>query len=114
MKPRMYGLVLDKENAKKLHEEGELKDGWDLGFQSLLALPEQRYAVIWTDSLERLKKRAPMIVLAADLSHLEMGVRAACASLDDVECQWIILADQEAVALVKRLLFSDCIPKGSA
>lgn len=114
MKPIMYGFVVDRENAKNLHEEGELKGGWELGFSSLLALSEQRYAVIWTDSLERVKKLAPMIVLAADLKHLEQGMRAACQSLSDVECQWVILADQEAVALVRRILFADCTPKGSA
>lgn len=114
MKTRLYGFVVDKDGATKMRKEKALKGGWQIAFHTLLGLPAMHYAVVWTPDVKRLKKNAPMIILAADSAHLQEAMRMACQSLSEVYCEWRILADAEATTVAQRELLADAVSKGTA
>lgn len=92
----------------------KLGGGWIDGGQLWEASPEMPFVVLLAHEPLRIRRRAPVVVLARDAASLQTAVRTACGLLSDITCAWIRLLDPQAQQLVDQVLLGDATSQGRA
>lgn len=91
-----------------------LGGGWLEGAQVWEASTEMPYVVLLAHEQIRVRRRAPLVMLARDSESLRAAVRNACSRLSNVTCAWVRLLEPETQSLVDQVLLADATPKGRA
>jgi hypothetical protein len=90
-----------------------LGGGWHTGFEAWRA-SGLRFALLIAPNLDRIHRRAPLLLAARDEEALRAIMRAGCAMLDDVTCAWLRAIEPDVAWLVDEELLRDATVMGSA
>jgi hypothetical protein len=108
-------LVADREHLEQLADLCVFLGGsWSAAVDAWREQPRYAYLVLLTDTPERIKRRAPEVMLAADNEALRRAIEQCCQKLNDVRCAWVRLIGAEAFEIIDQVIRADVIRHGRA
>jgi hypothetical protein len=109
-------LVVDRPTAGKLKPAiADLGGDWVTMFDTWQH-SGFAYLLLLAHTPVRLKRRAPLTMLADNTTRLREVIQTACSQLDDVDCRWLICVEpgSEADQIVREEVLRDSTAEGHA
>jgi hypothetical protein len=99
--------------AKDVHEFG---GAWEEMFETWRRLSPMQYLVMLAHTKERIRKRAPLTMMAVDDDALRQVLRHCCDQLSGKQCRWALFVEHGSTAeqITRQEILTDSIAQGNA
>jgi hypothetical protein len=116
MKPTPIAIVVDRSFEGRVSESIKQLGGSWIEMFDTWRHSGFKYVVMLAHTRERIRKRAPLTMLADSDDNLHTAIRNCCAQLSDVKCRWLLCVESgsSADAIVRAEVFADSIVEGRA
>lgn len=108
-------VVVDRSNAGlKADEIAVLGGAWETMF-GLWRKNHYPYLIMLAHTVERFRRRAPLVMMAQDEEALRLSVKKACSELSG-RARWNLFIEKDGVAdlIIQRELLADWLTEGTA
>jgi hypothetical protein len=110
-------MVIDRQMAARIAKDvHEFGGAWETVFNAWQRLPSMQYLVMMAHTDERIRKRAPLTVMAVDDDALREALQVFCQQLDNTKCRWALFVEAGSMAeqITRQEILADSITQGSA